>query len=276
LAGGALYVGLRLRPRNERAWFTIIQGMPNLSELMLNLPWGGQRKFVFRADSVGDTGVVNQIFRHADYQIHPDERFQGLVRYATAQAAEGKRPLVIDAGANIGASSVYFALQYPTGRVVAVEPERGNAELLRRNCEGLDIIVREAALGAEAGTAFLNDPGHSDWGFRVEQSGPVPGGPTGQPVCMVSVPELLTEADGQQLFPLVCKIDIEGGEAGLFAKNTAWVDRFALIIIELHDWLFPGEGNSRNFLRTIAANDFDFMYRGENAFCFNNRLLRGI
>lgn len=236
---------------------------------MLNLPAGGQRKFLFRADSVGDTGVVDQIFRAADYQIHPDSRFQSLVRYMTVQAAAGKRPLVIDAGANIGASSVYFALQYPSGRVVAVEPETGNADLLRRNCEGLDIVVREAALGAEPGTAFLSDPGHSDWGFRVGDNGTVP-------VNTVSVPEILAEADAQQLFPLICKIDIEGGEAGLFAKNTAWVDRFALIIIELHDWLFPGEGNSRNFLRAIAANDFDFMYRGENAFCFNNRLLRGI
>ena len=243
---------------------------------MLNLPWGGQRKFVFRADSVGDTGVVNQIFRHADYQIHPDARFQSLVQYAITQSAAGKRPLVIDAGANIGASSVYFALQYPTGRVVAVEPEKGNAELLRRNSEGLDITVREAALGAEPGSAFLSDPGHSDWGFRVTESGSAPGGPGCQPVSMVSVPELLAEADSQQFFPLVCKIDIEGGEAALFAKNTAWVDRFALIIIELHDWLFPGEGNSRNFLRAIAGNDFDFLYRGENAFCFNNRLLRGL
>jgi FkbM family methyltransferase len=164
---------------------------------------------------------------------------------------------------------VYFALQYSSGRVVAVEPEKGNADLLRRNCEGLDIVVREAALGAEAGTAFLSDPGHSDWGFRVGESGSVP-------VAVVSVPELLAEAEALQLFPLICKIDIEGGEAALFAKNTAWVDRFALIIIELHDWLFPGEGNSRSFLRAIAANDFDFMFRGENAFCFNNRLLRGI
>jgi FkbM family methyltransferase len=243
--------------------------MSNLAELMLQLPGGGQRKFLFRPNSVGDTGVVDQIFRAADYQIHPDARFQTLVRYIAAQAAGGKRPLVIDAGANIGASSVYFALQYSSGRIVAVEPEKGNAELLRLNCEGLDIVVREAALGAEPGTAFLSDPGHSDWGFRVGESGAVP-------VAVVSVPELLAEAEALQLFPLICKIDIEGGEAALFAKNTAWVDRFALIIIELHDWLFPGEGNSRNFLRAIAANDFDFMYRGENAFCFNNRLLRTI
>lgn len=247
---------------------TIIRHMSNLAEMMLNLPGGGQRKFVFRADSVGDTGVVDQIFRAADYYIHPDTRFQNLLRYMAAQSVGGKRPLVVDAGANIGASSVYFALQYPSGRVVAIEPEKGNADLLRRNSEGLDIVVREAALGAEPGTAFLSDPGHSDWGFRVGESGALP-------VSMVSMPELLEESEAQ-LFPLVCKIDIEGGEAALFAKNTAWVDRFPLIIIELHDWLFPGEGNSRNFLRAIAANDFDFMYRGENAFCFNNRLLRGI
>ena len=243
--------------------------MSNLAELMLQLPGGGQRKFLYRANSVGDAGVVDQIFRAADYQIHPDARFQTLVRYIAAQASGGRRPLVVDAGANIGASSVYFALQYSSGRVVAVEPEKGNADLLRRNCEGLDIVVREAALGAEPGSAFLSDPGHSDWGFRVGESGTVP-------VAVVSMPELLEEAEALQLFPLICKIDIEGGEAALFAKNTAWVDRFALIVIELHDWLFPGEGNSRNFLRAIAANDFDFMYRGENVFCFNNRLLRGI
>jgi FkbM family methyltransferase len=243
--------------------------MSNLAELMLNLPGGGQRKFLFRADSVGDAGVVDQIFRAADYQIHPDARFQSLMRYASTQSVGGKRPLVIDAGANIGASSVYFALQYPSGRVVAVEPEKGNAELLRRNAEGLDIVVREAALGAEPGEAFLSDPGHSDWGFRVGASGAVP-------VAVVSVPEILAETDAQQLFPLVCKIDIEGGEAALFAKNTEWLDRFAMVTIELHDWLLPGEGNSRNFLRAIASNDFDFLYRGENVFAFNNRLLRGI
>ena len=240
--------------------------MSNLAEMMLNLPGGGQRKFLFRADSVGDAGVVDQIFRAADYQIHPDARFQTLTRYATAQAADGKRPLVIDAGANIGASSVYFALQYPTGQVVAVEPEKGNADLLRRNTEGLDIVVREAALGAEPGTAFLSDPGHSDWGFRVGESGTVP-------VAVVSVREILAEAEAARLFPLICKIDIEGGEAALFAKNTEWVDRFALIVIELHDWLFPGDGNSRNFLRALATYDFDVLFRGENVFAFNNRLL---
>jgi protein O-GlcNAc transferase len=243
--------------------------MSDVAELMLQLPAGGQRKFFYRADSIGDQGVIQQIFHAADYQIVPDSRYQTLVRYANAQAAAGKRPLVIDAGANIGASSVYFALQYSSGRVIAIEPEKGNAELARRNCEGLNVVVREAALGSEPGTAFLTDPGHSDWGFRVGETGE-------HLVPVVTIPEILGAADVGEFAPLICKIDIEGGEVGLFAKNSDWVDAFPLIIIELHDWLFPGEGSSRNFLRAIASHNFDFIWRGENAFCFNNRLLKDV
>jgi hypothetical protein len=46
----------------------------------------------------------------------------------------------------------------------------------------------------------------------------------------------------------------------LFSKNTDWVALFPVIIIELHDWLMPGEGRSNNFLRTIAQHDRDFWH----------------
>ena len=73
--------------------------------------------------------------------------------------------------------------------------------------------------------------------------------------------------------PLICKIDIEGGESDLFRANDAWIDQFPLIIIELHDWLLPGTSNSKNFLSAISKRNFDIVYRGENMFCFNNALL---
>jgi len=55
--------------------------------------------------------------------------------------------------------------------------------------------------------------------------------------------------------------------------STGWLVKFPVIIIELHDWLFPGKANSRNFFRAISDLNFDFVYRGENIFCFNNTLL---
>ncbi len=44
-----------------------------------------------------------------------------------------------------------------------------------------------------------------------------------------------------------------------------------LCIIELHDWLYPGEGTSGPFLRLCGQRDRDFIYRGENIFSVSNR-----
>jgi FkbM family methyltransferase len=62
---------------------------------------------------------------------------------------------MIDAGANIGFSSVYLACRWGATRIVAVEPDPENAELLRRNLaqNGVEAEVIEAAVGAEDGEA---------------------------------------------------------------------------------------------------------------------------
>lgn len=70
--------------------------------------------------------------------------------------------------------------------------------------------------------------------------------------------------------PYIAKIDIEGGEEALFSCDTEWVDRFPLLIIELHDWLLPRSGSSRNFLSCVARRDRDFVYLGENVFPIRN------
>jgi len=70
--------------------------------------------------------------------------------------------------------------------------------------------------------------------------------------------------------PFIAKIDIEGGEADLFTPPTDWVDQFPLMIVELHDWLMPGQGTSRTFLQCVAGRDRDFVHIGENVFSIRN------
>jgi hypothetical protein len=67
------------------------------------------------------------------------------------------------------------------------------------------------------------------------------------------------------------KIDIEGFEEELFSKNTEWVDKFPLLVIELHDWMLPRDRTSAHFLTLIATLDRDFVYIGENVFSISNR-----
>ena len=45
--------------------------------------------------------------------------------------------IIVDAGANIGAASIYFAKKWPDAKILALEPEESNFGILRKNCARL-------------------------------------------------------------------------------------------------------------------------------------------
>jgi len=92
------------------------------------------RDFFYRPDSVGDKGVIAQIFQQQDYNLARFPLHGKLLRYYHQQAANGLVNLIVDAGANIGAGTVYLHGHFPQAAILAIEPERGNVELLRKNC----------------------------------------------------------------------------------------------------------------------------------------------
>lgn len=231
------------------------------------LPAGGARRFFYRASSRTDLSVIKQTFEAQHYNLSSFPLSSSLKDYADWVSAEGASLLVVDAGANIGASALYLTQLDPRIHVCAVEPERGNFSVLKANCTDLPITPLEAAVASEAGKLWLTDPGVGEWGFRV-------GGAVGEyQVAAITMNDILGQFDASRYIPLICKIDIEGGEEDLFRANDAWIDRFPLIIIELHDWLLPGTSNSKHFLSALSKRNFDVVYRGENMFCFNNDLL---
>jgi hypothetical protein len=93
--------------------------------------------------------------------------------------------------------------------------------------------------------------------------------PNAEGVPAITMQRILSEAgDGAAAF--IAKIDIEGAEGELFSANYEWMDEFPMVIIELHDWLYPGEGTSRNFLKAVAGMNRDFIYLDENVFSVRN------
>ncbi len=219
----------------------------------LNAP-GGERRFYHRGTRA-DQNVLVQIFKNKDYTLQRLRRGAELHQLAGAMA----RPLIIDGGANIGASVCWFAFTFPTSHIVAFEPDPANFDLLRRNTEGLNVELHHAAIGAADGRVRLVDPGQGEWGYRTSASaeGETP---------LISIGRTVAEKMEAGYQPFIAKIDIEGGEADLFTPPTPWVDDFPLMVVELHDWLMPGQGTSRNFLRSVADRDRDFVHIGENVF----------
>lgn len=231
----------------------------------------GSRPFLYREQSVGDRGVVKQIFVNRDYNFMGWPQGRRLMAYHNT-LKRSATPLVVDAGANIGASAVWFLSFLPGCFVFAVEPAPGNFELLERNTMGFkNCLNYQGALSNQDGELILSDPDQSDWGFRTSPvTSPAEHGLRVPSICPNTI---LADPRLAHTQPLIMKIDIEGGEDVLFSGDVDWMGRFALIIIELHDWLLPFSGCSRNFLRAVVKHDFDLVHRGENIFLFNRKIL---
>lgn len=223
--------------------------------------------FLFRART-SDEDVISQVFTIGDYNFKALRRGAELIRFYEHGCSLNSTPLIIDAGANIGASSVFFSYTFPKARIVAIEPEHDNFELLSANTQGLPVECLCRALASKPGTVDLVDPGEGSWGFRTSGNGT----PTGQSVQCITINEIY-ETYARGCFPFIVKIDIEGGEYGLFSENTEWVGQTPVIIIELHDWLLQRKANSGPFLRCISHYDRDFVYIGENVFSIDNKLV---
>ena len=224
--------------------------------LTVNVPGGGSRAFRYR-DTPADRGVVAQMFEAQDYSFSRLRRGAELFGWYEQLARSGATPLILDAGANIGASAVFFGLQFPKAHIVALEPAADNFELLRANVAGLQVDARLAAIGAADGQVALADPGEGAWGYRTAP---------GAGVVVEAASRLVAEKIAAGYTPYLAKIDIEGGEAELFSRDTGWAERFPVLVIELHDWLLPRAGSARGFLRWAAGQARDFVYVGENVF----------
>jgi FkbM family methyltransferase len=137
--------------------------------------------------------------------------------------------LFVDIGANVGSYTV-LASKVRGARTIAVEPDPGTAQALRRNIEVNGIAdkvhVVEAALGARAGTVSFTVG--RDTVNRVAQAGD-------ENVRDVAVRTLDDVLDGE--VPRVIKIDVEGFEAEVFRGAVATLAdrRLEAIITEALD-----------------------------------------
>src|ERR1700722_6025602 len=204
-----------------------------------------------------DASTFIEIFRGKAYDLSGLAQFPHVMANYQRILDAKQIPIIIDAGANVGAASIWFARQFPEARIIAIEPDADNAEVCRLNTGRLpNVKVIEAVIGSEHGQVSLSNPANRSDSVQTARS-------EGGKIPMRTISELVLEEQYQKQLFLV-KIDIEGFEDNLFAKNTEWIDEAEVIIIESHDWLFPGKGKSRNFQKAIADREFEILISGEN------------
>jgi FkbM family methyltransferase len=181
---------------------------------------GNSRPLWLRPGST-DIGTLRDIFIGREYDL----RIGGDVR------------TMVDAGANVGLSTVFFAQRFPNARIVAVEPEAANFRLLEMNTRAYpNVTAVHAALWNSAGEISLIDPGRGDHGFTTSALDAPQA--AREKIPAIEFNELMRRFEFTTVDLFKC--DIEGAEKEVFESSEAWIGRVQTVIAELHDRFKPG------------------------------------
>ena len=173
---------------------------------------------------------------------------------------------IVDAGANIGCTTIYLLHQFPQARIVAIEPEAGNFAVLKKTVEpyGDRVVTMHAALWShetrlEVVRGMYRDG--RDWATQTREQGNERRSEVVQAVSMANlIDRWKTDVD-------LLKIDIEGAEQTVFgASSGEWLSRVRNIIVELHD-----DTCEKAFFDALAPYRFRQERSGELTFCSDIR-----
>jgi FkbM family methyltransferase len=170
--------------------------------------------------------------------------------------------VIVDAGANIGLASVFLANKYPEARIIAIEPEKSNFEVLRKNVAPYaNVACVQAALWNSDKSVTITDLGLGQWGFFTMEHPSQREGLKDGEVEGITVTTLMTRFGIEYID--FFKVDVEGAEKEVFASSSSWIDRVGVIAIELHERLKVGCSRSVY----LATKDFQWEFRrGETIF----------
>ena len=170
--------------------------------------------------------------------------------------------LVIDCGANIGLSTLYFLTRFPKAQLVALEPDPDNFKLLARNTAGFGdrVTLLQAAVWNKNTRLVFADAralDRQEWAktCREAEGGEVPR------IQAYDIPTILRMSSRKRVGLL--KVDIECGELVVFDQSAKdWIDLVDVLAIELH-----GAACEKAFRTIVRAEEFLISHCDELTVC---------
>ena len=211
--------------------------------------------------SSSDYLVLEQIFNDKEYQI--------ILSILKLNKNEDETIIIIDAGANVGYTTLFFTNYLKNTKIYSVEPSAENVYVLKKNVEAIEnsnrVKIYENGLGHKRGLLFdlnRNFRDGNDWAITTSEA--LDGSIIG-----ITIEEII-EQNGLKSIDFL-KIDIEGAERFIFdiSSNVDFLSITKLIAIEIHD-----EYEVRARIEAILKeNHFILMESGELTIGINTRII---
>lgn len=145
---------------------------------------------------------------------------------------------IIDAGANIGCTTLFFRKCFPDSTIISLEPEKNNFAQLSQNIalnhfQNIHILNKGLWSTDDETLMINNDYGDKrDWAFNLKLSTQTEKGT----LQSISISKILKDYSIKELD--ILKIDIEGSEKYIFEDESnfsEWLPKCKMIAIEFHD-----------------------------------------
>ncbi len=164
-----------------------------------------------------------------------DEKIYGFI-------AKTDQPYILDCGANIGLSVIYFKQLYPRSTIVAFEADKAIFETLQRNVQSFGYenveVLNRAVWNSETELNFTSDGGD---GGRLSI-------PEDKPSQVVKTIRLRDYLDRKIDF---LKLDIEGAEVAVLEDCADRLTQVECLFVEYHS--FAGQPQSFHVLTDVLA-----------------------
>ena len=191
---------------------------------------------------VEDIFVLNEMFLERQYKLS-----RPLPEGAT----------IIDAGANVGLSALWFLSQCPDAKLHAFEPDRGNFGLLKANIGSqAAVTLWQKALGATDGQITLWTSEFGAMHSTVQCQDLMPNAQSYK-VPQISLGSYL-EASGIERVDLM-KLDVEGAEIEVLKGLGNRLQRINVIVGEMHETL----ADEAEFYGMLTDAGFEIIARKE-------------
>lgn len=206
----------------------------------------GYKYPVFLRNNSSDVHVFTQVIYRKEYEL----------KYRVNPT------VIVDCGANIGFSTIFFKNKFPEATVIAVEPESGNFKILKKNTEKYsNIHCLKRGIWNRSTNLKIVDHNRGNWGFTVEETET----PDETTIPAISIDQIMKDYQLDHID--ILKIDIEGSEKKLFESNVdTWLPFVKVLVIELHDPTV--KDCAKTFYRALEPYEYETKTHRESIVCF--------
>ena len=203
-------------------------------------------------------GITFSFANESDFDLVYNEKFK-VNQYKFS--ARTTSPFILDCGANIGISVLYFKKLYPRARIIAFEPNPETFKLLERNVRQnnlRDVQLVNAAVGESDGEiAFYVNDDPVCWSLSDTGIPDIYGGPAGWKT--ITVPQVRLSSYVTEPVDYL-KLDIEGMEEVVLHEIEAQIDDITEIRMEFHSHKANQQNDLDRVLTLLARHQFKFAF----------------